>query len=130
VDDAMFLRAQALAMLDDRKQEALKAFEDLARTRPDAELAPHALYELGKLRAELGDDEHAIEAWVEALKRHPDPGVVQSSINRVRNRITRTAPTKVGDATEAFDHRVGRRAPKTSIEAVGGRAEEAAADHD
>ncbi|HYV48954.1 MAG TPA: tetratricopeptide repeat protein [Myxococcaceae bacterium] len=132
VDDAMFLRAQALSMLDDRKAEAAKAFEDLARSMPDSELAPHALDELAKLKADAGDDEGAIATWVEALKKHPNPSEVQASINRVRQRIARTTPTHVGDVGEAFDHIAGRRAapPKTSIEAVGGTAEEATRDHE
>lgn len=131
VDDAMFLRAQALSMLDDRKAEAAKAFEDLARSMPDSELAPHALDELAKLKADAGEDEQAIAFWVEALKKHPDPAAVQASINRVRQRISRTTPQKIGDIGEAFDHMPGRRVPpKTSIEAVGGTAEEAARDHE
>ncbi|HVE85174.1 MAG TPA: tetratricopeptide repeat protein [Myxococcales bacterium] len=131
VDDAMFLRAQAMSMLDERKAEAARAFEELARTMPDSELAPHALDELGKLKAEAGDDEAAIATWVEALKRHPDPGSVQASINRARTRLTHHTPAKIGDATEAFDHMAGRRPlPRTSIEAVGGSAEEAARDHE
>lgn len=133
VDDAMFLRAQALSMLEERKADAARAFEDLARNMPDSELAPHALDELAKLKADTGDDVEAIALWVEALKRHPDPTAVQASINRVRQRISRTTPTHIGDIGEAFDHMPGRRAaanPKTSIEAVGGTAEEAARDHE
>lgn len=130
VDDALFLRAQALSMLEGRKEEASKAFEDLIRSRPDSELVPHALDELGKLRAEAGEDEKAIEIWVEALKRHPDPVAVQASINRARKRLASTTPLKIGDMAEAFDHRAGRPTPKTSIEAVGGTAAEAAVDHD
>jgi hypothetical protein len=32
---------------------------------------PHALYEMGKLKAEAGGRERAIEHWVRALDRHP-----------------------------------------------------------
>jgi tetratricopeptide (TPR) repeat protein len=132
VDDAMFLRGQALSMLDDRKPEAARAFEDLVRTMPDSELAPHALDELAKLKAEAGQDEQAISIWVEALKHHPNPAEVQASINRARQRIAHTTPSKIGDPGEAFDHIAGRHsAPaRTSIEAVGGTAEEAASDHE
>jgi len=129
-DDAMFLRAQALSMLEDRKAEAARAFEDLARASPESELAPHALDELAKLKAEAGEDEKAIEIWVEALRHHPDPAAVQASIRRARRRLASTTPAKIGDVAEAFDHMPGRRQPKTSIEAVGGDAAEAAADHD
>jgi tetratricopeptide (TPR) repeat protein len=131
VDDAMFLRAQALSMLEERKADATRAFEDLARNMPDSELAPHALDELAKLKAEAGEQEQAISIWVEALKKHPNPSEVQASINRARKRISRTTPSHIGDVGEAFDHMPGRRAaPKTSIEAVGGSAEEAARDHE
>lgn len=134
VDDAMFLRAQALSMLDDRKPDAARGFEELARRLPDSELAPHALLELGKLRADQGENERAIELWVEALQRHPDPAIVQASIARIRKRIANTRPNRVGDFAEAFDHQMAARRsappPRTSIEAVGGSAEEAAGEGD
>jgi tetratricopeptide (TPR) repeat protein len=134
VDDALFLRAQALSMLEDRKADAARGFEELARRHPDSDLAPHALLELGKLRAEQGEDERAIELWVEALQRHPDPAIVQASIARVRRRIASTTPDRVGDHAAAFDHLpAGHRPagqPKTSIEAVGGSPEEAAGEGD
>ncbi len=135
VDDALFLRAQALAMMDGRHPEALKAFESLAEKFPDSELQPHALFEAGKLRAEAGENEKAIETWVEALKRHPDPNVVQLVISKVRRQLRETTPAKVGDAAKAFDRDVqvaspvanaGKKMPKTSIEAVGGTPDEAA----
>jgi hypothetical protein len=98
---------------------------------PDSELAPHALDEMAKLKAEAGEDKQAIAIWVEALKRHPDPTAVQASITRARQRIASTTPRQIGDVTEAFDHMRGRREPppRTSIEAVGGSPEEAARDH-
>lgn len=135
VDDALLLRAQALAMMDGRHAEALKAFESLAEKFPDSDLQPHALFEAGKLRAEAGEHEKAIEVWVEALKRHPDPNVVQLVISKVRRQLRETTPLKVGDAALAFDREVRaatpaagqpRKMPKTSIEAVGGTADEAA----
>jgi tetratricopeptide (TPR) repeat protein len=133
VDDALFLRAQALAMMDDRKADAQRAFLDVVDRFPDSELKPHALFELGRLRANAGDFEHAIEFWVKALKSHPDPAMVQANIARVRNRLRATTPSKLGDAVSAFDwdtapvyetHRPGPP-PRTSAEAVGGTKEEA-----
>ncbi len=134
VDDALLLRAQALAMMDGRHPDALKAFEALAEKFPDSDLQPHALFEAGKLRAEAGEPEKAIETWVQALKRHPDPNVVQLVISKVRRQLRATTPAKVGDAALAFDREVriapvanaGSKMPKTSIEAVGGTADEAA----
>lgn len=134
VDDALFLRAQALGMMDDRKWEAQRAFLDVVDRFPDSELRPHALFELGRLRASAGDFEHAIEYWVEALKAHPDPTMVQTNIARVRTRLRATTPKKLGDAMSAFDwdrfpvfespRRPGPP-PRTSAEAVGGTREEA-----
>jgi len=137
VDDALLLRGQALAMMEGRHPEALKAFESLAEKFPDSELQPHALFEAGKLRAEAGENEKAIETWVEALKRHPDPNVVQLVISKVRRQLRATTPNKVGDAALAFDREVRvatpiataippAKMPKTSIEAVGGTPDEAA----
>lgn len=132
VDDALLLRGQALAMMDGRRGDALKVFEELADRFPESDLAPHALFEAGKLRAEAGEPERAIETWVEALKRHPDPNVVQTVIGRVRRQLRETTPVKVGDAASAFDRpthvpaKVVLKMPKTSIEAVGGTPDEAA----
>ena len=133
VDDVLFLRGQALSMMDGRRPEAIKVFDLLAEKFPDSELHPHALFEAGKLRAESGEPEKAIEIWVEALKRHPDPSVVQAVIGRVRRQLRETTPNKVGVAAAAFDRDlvapaavVPARMPKTSIEAVGGTPDEAA----
>ena len=143
VDDATFLQAQAIAMMEGRRADAIRALQALIERFPDSDLQPHALYELGKVQAEAGDDPKAIELWVEALKRHPDPQLVQSSISRVRARITATTPVKIGSEAAAFDHggRIGLTAKlpprgpaprpssaKTSVEAAGGTAEEAARD--
>ncbi len=144
VDDALFLRGQALSMMEGKKLEAQRAFMDLVDRFPDSELKPHALFELGRLKNDQGENERAIELWVEALKTHPDPKVVQGSINRVRTRLRATTPDGVGNAAKAFDRGVpgangeGAAAvvvveakkppPKNSVEAVGGTAEEAAAE--
>lgn len=140
VDDALFLRAQALSMMEDKKLDAQRALSDLIERFPDSELKPHALFELGRLKADRGESERAIELWVEALKKHPDPAIVQANIARVRMRLRATTPKSVGDAVSAFDwdkypvyeHGGGeggtvaaRPPPKTSIEAVGGSPEEA-----
>ncbi|MBI3184481.1 MAG: tetratricopeptide repeat protein [Myxococcales bacterium] len=133
VDDALFLRAQALAMMEGRRPEAARAFQQLAERFPDSELQPHALFELGKLRAELGEGEKAIETWVEALRRHPDPKVVQGQIALIRKRLEATTPDAIGEKDKAFDReeRVAARErpmarPASSVEAAGGTAEEAA----
>ena len=141
VDDALYLRGQALAMMEDRKPDAQRVFHDLLERFPDSELRAHALVELGRLKADAGEPEKAIELWIEALKTHPTPQAVQQQISLVRGRIRATTPTRFGDATAAFDWDkypvyenrggegggppVARPLPKTSAEAVGGTAEEA-----
>lgn len=133
VDDALFLRGQALAMMDGRRNDAQRVYQYLIERFPDSELTPHAMFELGKLRADAGDKEKAIEIWVQAIKRHPQPGVVQSVIARVRKQLIATTPSQIGNAAKAFDRDVRqpvaaapKRMAKTSVEAVGGSADEAA----
>ena len=141
VDDALFLRGQALSMMEGKKLAAQRAFMDLVDKFPDSELKPHALFELGRLKNDQGENERAIELWVEALKTHPDPKLVQGSIAMVRTRLRATTPDGVGNAAKAFDRGVPgsfmgegvvieakKPPPKNSVEAVGGTAEEAAAE--
>ncbi|HEX8441068.1 tetratricopeptide repeat protein [Archangium sp.] len=138
VDDAVYLQAQALHMQSVQsqpgtpevqrfRQEASRTYADLIARFPDSELAPHASFEMGKLKAEAGDNEKAIETWVQALKNHPDPALVQDAIARARRRIAATTPEGL-DRQAAFDHK-NRPAPRNSVEAVGGSAEEATRDH-
>ena len=142
VDDALYLRGQALAMMEGRRPEAQRVFSDLVDRFPDSDLLPHALVELGRLKADAGDGEGAIELWVKALRGHPTQVTVQQQIALVRGRLRATTPAGVGDATRAFDwdkypvyeRRSGseggaaKPAPKTSAEAVGGTAAEAQAE--
>ncbi|WP_342382141.1 tetratricopeptide repeat protein [Myxococcus stipitatus] len=128
VDDSLFLQAQAIAMIEGRRQDASRAFADLRTRFPDSELSPHALFEMGKLRSDAGEHEKAIETWVETLKTHPDPSLVQDYIARARKRIANTTAEGVGQREVAFDR--ARPAPRSSLEAVGGRPEEAAHEHD
>jgi tetratricopeptide (TPR) repeat protein len=125
VDDAIFLEAQALAMVDGKRQEALRTYADLRTRFPDSELSPYALFEMGKLRADAGDNEKAIETWVEALKTHPEPTLVQDAISRARRRLAKVMPEGIGQKEVAFDR---ARQARTSVEAMGGTAEEAARD--
>ncbi|MET0405014.1 MAG: tetratricopeptide repeat protein [Cystobacter sp.] len=140
VDDSLFLLAQALHMQALQvappdgpearrfRQEASLAYADLITRFADSELAPHALFELGKLKAEAGEHEKAIETWVLALKSHPEPAMVQDSIARVRRRLAATTPENIGSRISAFA-KAPARPPRNSVEAAGGSAEEAARDH-
>lgn len=140
VDDALYLRGQALAMMDGRRPEAQRVLHELLERFPESDLKAHTLVELGRLKADAGDPEGAIALWVASLKTHPTPQAVQQQIALVRGRLRATTPRSVGDATAAFDwdkypvfeRRGGEggappRPPpaKTSAEAVGGTAEEA-----
>ncbi len=131
VDRALFLRGQALAMMEGRSTEAQRIYKDLIERFPESELHSHALLELGRLLSEKGDNEGAIELWVEALKTYPKPAVVQDTIARARVRLKQSKPTGIGDASKAFDWNVPgnmvieKPLPKTSAEAVGASAEEA-----
>ena len=132
VPDALFLAGQAYAMQGMRTQ-AEQAFQALAERFPASELAPHALFELGKQRAEGGDAPGAIKAWVAALPRHPDPKLVQAAIAHTRERIAQTTPP-LGQAAafakgEVTPHRPRENQAKTSVEAAGGTAAEAAKEH-
>jgi hypothetical protein len=130
VDDALFLRGQALTLMEGKKLDATRAFMDLIDRFPDSELQPHALFELGRLQADAGENEKAIVTWIAALKRHPQPQVVQATITRLRNRMRATTPDKIGDSIAAFDRNLPGNAPprpmpKSSIEAMGGTKDEA-----
>jgi tetratricopeptide (TPR) repeat protein len=140
VDDVLFLEAQALHMQAMQspggtpeqqrfRQESSRTYADLLARFPDSELAPHSVFEMGKLKAESGENEKAIETWVQALKNHPDPAMVQASIARVRRRIAETTPEVIGSRAAAFDRPKPVRAPRTSLEAVGGSDEEAVREH-
>jgi tetratricopeptide (TPR) repeat protein len=136
VDDALYLKGQALSMMEGRRAEAQRAYLDLVERFPDSSLKAHALVELGRLKVDQGEGEKAIEYWVEALPTHPDPKVVQEAIARVRAHLRATTPETVGDPMKAFDWGIpganvgegGRQLelPKTSAEAVGASKEEAA----
>ena len=129
VDDAALLEAQSVGLMEGRAAEAMKLLQALVDSHRDSELAPHALYELGKLKAEQGEREAAIELWVRALERHPDPQVIQNSISRVRRQIAERNPVGVGNRQLALQK--GPLPPvkvvkhRTSLEAAGGTAEEA-----
>ncbi len=140
LDDALFLQAQALHMQalqggaagtpegSRYRQESSRTYADLLARFPDSELAPHVLFEAGKLKAEAGENEKAIELWVQALKHHPEPGMVQDAIARARRRLAATTPQEIGSRGAAFA-KGPTRPPRNSVEAACGSAEEAARDH-
>lgn len=123
VDDALLLRAQALAMVEETKPQAAKAFADLRARFPASPLAPYAHFELGRLKADAGEYEKAIEHWVETLKTHPQPGVVQDAIARARRQLAATP--EVLSRAEAFAKpKLPERKARNSAEAVGANPNE------
>jgi len=129
VDDALYLRGQALGMMDGRKPEAQLLLGDVGRGVPVPGRGPTRRVGLGRRKADPGPG-RAIELWIESLKLHPTPSAVQQQIALVRGRLRATTPNQVGDAVRAFDwdkYPVTENRPpaKTSAEAVGGTADEA-----
>lgn len=84
---AGLLRAQAVAMIGGRASEAIRLLEELAERFPLSELSGLARHELGRLQAEAGLLDSAIEQLVHALKTHPYPSVVQAAIGIARRRL-------------------------------------------
>ena len=130
VDDAALLEAQSVGMMEGRAAEAFRLLQGLVDGHEDSDLAPHALYELGKVKAEQGEREAAIALWVRALERHPDPQLIQNSITRVRRQIAERNPMGVGNRTLALQKgqipaQDGVVKHRTSLEAAGGSADEA-----
>lgn len=90
---AGLLRAQAVAMIGGRTSEAIRLLEELADRFPVSELGGLARHELGRMQAEAGLLDSAIEQLVRALKSHPYPSAVQAAIAIARRRLE-------GDARE------------------------------
>ena len=83
----------------------------------------------GPTLAASGGTGGAIKAWAGPRKTPPDPKLVQATITRIRRRITRTTPEGVGkQAAFAKAKAAPKLNSKTSIEAVGGSADEARHD--
>ena len=130
VDDAWMLVGQALSMREGMRAEAMKAFSTLVEQFPGSELVPHALFELGKLRGESGDDAGS------------DPGVGPgaratsgSAGGAERHRADAEAHRcdhAAGVGTREIFQEPGTRKvvqARTSLEAAGGTAEQAAREH-
>lgn len=130
-DDAALLEAQALAAMEGKGEEAQAALRSLVERFAESPLVPYALFELGKLRAEAADREGAIEEWVRALERHPDPQMVQDNIARVRRQIIELTPSTVGRAVLAAAPQAARAAapstPSTTAPAAARKPAPAAA---
>lgn len=92
VDDALFLRAQAL-QLRGQHLAAEAAYAEVAARFPEGEHRPLALFEQGTLVEQRGETSAAVALWLEALKTHPQPEVVQAALGRVKERQRQVTPT-------------------------------------
>lgn len=86
VDDALFLIGQAWHAQMNLKK-ALEAFDELEQRFPGTPLAARADVEEGNCLEEQGHDEKALDAYIAALPKHPDPELVQLKIHRLRARM-------------------------------------------
>ena len=75
-----------------RYTEAIATYELLLQRKPEANLTALVLFELGNCYQELGDGERALTYFYASLPAHPNPGLVQRKIARVRSRLHHTAP--------------------------------------
>lgn len=84
--EAMMLRGHALALLH-RSEEAIEAYANLVQRWPEATLAHQARYEWGKLLCALKRDEEAEALFIEALRSHPQPKMIQHELAGIRERL-------------------------------------------
>ena len=78
-----------------RCEEAISAFQTLFQEADDPTLVGNARLEEGACLSKLGRDEEALEAYMKALKIHPDPQIVQLKIDRHLARV-RLGPRQRG----------------------------------
>lgn len=91
LDDARFLVGVAYHA-EGRLDDAIRVFREVWETWPDSELAPRARVEAADCLVESGRNAEALEDYVAALPRHPDPKIVQMKIERLRVRMQRRRP--------------------------------------
>ena len=92
-------------MMEGRRQEASRIYADLRARFPDSELAPHALFEMGKLGAEAGREREGHRAVGGGAEDAPGPGAGAGLHRPGAPRIADTTPEAVGQKAAAFDHK-------------------------
>lgn len=102
--DAQYLVGTAFH-LEGRHQDAQQAFDAVAHRWPGTADAARALADAGSCFAEQGDLGLAMARYIEALPLHPDPLVVQKSLERVRRRYSAERDMLPGSKAFAFGHR-------------------------
>jgi tetratricopeptide (TPR) repeat protein len=101
-DEAQLLTAQAWA-LEDRRDEALGAFEALLERKPRPDVTARALEGEAHLHALAGRFDRALALYALALPIHPNPDAIRTSIQAVSERRARARPHEgSGDRLAAF----------------------------
>jgi tetratricopeptide (TPR) repeat protein len=107
-DDAQLLTAQAWS-LEDRPEEALGAFQAAVDRRPRPEIAALALEGEAQIQARAGRFDKAIELYTQAMPGHPNPDVLRTNIDKVRERREAAKTVTPGDRDAALDRNVRGR---------------------
>lgn len=98
--DALFLLATAF-QFEGKHEEAVSAFQEIRERWPDTEIAARAAYQVGQSLLAQDDPDGALEAYLDALQRHPDPQRVQADIARARSRAAEAARIRTQDPRRA-----------------------------
>lgn len=104
-EEAQLLTGQAWA-LEQRGDEAFRAFEALVESNPRPELTARALEAQAYLAAQQGKLDRAIELYERALPLHPNPETIRLALDKVRTRRARSRTSAPGDRATAFDQNV------------------------
>jgi tetratricopeptide (TPR) repeat protein len=102
-DEAQLLTAQAWA-LENRGDEAHRAFQALLDRKPRPDVAAIALEGQAHLAAQDGKLDRALALYAQALSAHPSPQSIRMAIEKVRERRDRSRPAS--DASTAKGRRV------------------------
>jgi tetratricopeptide (TPR) repeat protein len=100
-DEAQLLTAQAWA-LEKKDDEALSAFQALVERRSRPDVSARALEGQAHIHAQQGKLDRALELYELALPIHPNPDVIRTAIDAVRDRRERAGIVKPGDRAAAF----------------------------
>lgn len=88
-----------------RHADAVKAYQAVAERWPRTEAAARALFEAGNCLSEGADYAHAIARYLESLPDHPEPMLVQRSLERVRRHFAAERAIQFGRQAALGDPR-------------------------
>lgn len=84
--DALFLLATAY-QFEGLYEEGVAAFDEIRKRWPETEIAARAAYHAGLALLAQDEADGAMSAFLDALRRHPDPQRVQAEISRARRKL-------------------------------------------